>query len=212
MHNKIIVLGASGHAKVISDIVIKTGNTLMGFLDDNINAGTTIIKFEHQEYKVLGKIEDAIKIFKDNPDAKFIIAIGDNITRAKIAEELKLPYITLIHPSANISILTTIGEGTVIMANATVNAGAQIGSHCIINTGAIVEHDNKIENYVHISPNATIAGTVNIGECTHIGAGAIVRNNINITSNCVIGAGAVVVKNIEEKGTYVGVPAKLLKK
>ena len=212
MCNKIIVLGASGHAKVISDMVIKTGNTLIGFLDDNIKAGTTIIEFENQEYKVLGKIKDAIKIFEENPDTKFIIAIGNNNIRAKIAEKLKLPYITLIHPSANISILTTIGEGTVIMANATVNAGTQIGSHCIINTGAIVEHDNKIENYVHISPNATITGTVNIGECTHIGAGAIVRNNINITCNCVIGAGAVVVKDIEEKGTYVGVPAKLLKK
>lgn len=208
MCDKIILLGASGHAKVIADIVIKTGNTLVGFLDDNIKVGTTIIKYEQQEYKVLGKIKDAIKISKENSDVEFIIAIGNNYVREKIANEYELPYITLIHPSANIAINTKIGEGTVIMANATVNAGAQIGSHCIVNTGVVVEHDNKLEDYVHISPNATLCGTVKVGKLTHIGAGATVKNNINITGNCIIGAGAVVVKDIVEEGTYIGVPSK----
>ena len=38
----------------------------------------------------------------------------------------------------------------------------------------------------------------------------MVSNNINIGDDITIGAGAVVVKNIEEKGTYVGVPAKII--
>lgn len=212
MCHKIIVLGASGHAKVISDIIIKTGNTLIGFLDDNVEEGTTILKYQEKEFKVIGKIKDASKLLKESEDIKFTIAIGNNNIRGKISQEQKIPYITLIHPSANISIGTTIGDGTVIMANATINAGTTIGKHCIINTGAIVEHDNKLENYVHISPNATLAGTVYVGEYTHIGVGATIKNNINIVSNCIIGAGAVVVKNIEEKGTYVGVPTKKIGK
>lgn len=207
MCDKIILLGASGHAKVVADIVIKTGNILVGFLDDNIKVETTIIKHERQEYKVLGKIKDAIKISKENSDIKFVIAIGNNYIRKKIANEYELPYITLIHPKTNIGIDTEIGNGTVIMANATVNTGAQIGLHCIVNTGAIVEHDNQLDDYVHISPNTTLCGTVKIGKLTHIGAGATVKNNINITSNCIIGAGAVVVKDIVEEGTYTGVPA-----
>lgn len=207
MCDKIILLGSGGHAKVIADMVIKTGNILVGFLDDNVKAETTIIKYEQQEYKVLGKIKDAIKMSQEISDVKFIIAIGNNHIREKIASEYELPYITLIHPSANIAIDTKIGKGTVIMANATVNTGAQIGSHCIINTGAIVEHDNQLEDYVHISPNATLCGTVKVGKLTHIGAGVTVKNNINITSDCIIGAGAVAVKDIKEEGTYVGVPA-----
>ena len=47
-----------------------------------------------------------------------------------------------------------------------------------------------------------------MGKFTHIGAGTTIKNNIQIIDNCTIGAGAVVVKNIEEKGIYVGVPAK----
>lgn len=212
MCDKIILLGSGGHAKVIADIVMKTGNILVGFLDDNIKSGTTIIKHEQQEYKVLGKIEDAIKIYKENPNIKFIIAIGNNYVREKIANEYELPYTTLIHPRASIAIDTKIEKGTVIMANATVNTGTQIGSHCIVNTGTIVEHDNQLEDYVHISPNATLCGTVKVGKLTHIGAGATVKNNINITSDCIVGAGAAVVKDITTSGTYVGIPAKLLEK
>ena len=97
------------------------------------------------------------------------------------------------------------------MANACINTSAKIGRHCIINTASIVEHDNQIGDYVHLSPNVTCCGTVTIGELTHIGAGATIKNNINITDECIIGAGAVVVKDIQEKGTYVGVPAQKMK-
>ena len=53
--------------------------------------------------------------------------------------------------------------------------------------------------------------SINIGKQTWIGAGPTVKNNISIASGCMIGAGAVVVKKIDEKGTYVGVPARRIK-
>lgn len=208
MSHNIIIIGAGGHSKVVADIIIKTGNNLLGFLDDNLEIGTNIIRFENEKFNVIGKISDSIKYLKEDKNLKFIIAIGNNYVREKISEEYKLPYITLIHPSANVSINTIIQEGTVVMANACINANAIIGKHCIINTGAIIEHDNFLENFIHISPNATLCGTVKIGECTHIGASATIKNNTNITKNCIIGAGAVVVKNIDKTGTYIGVPAK----
>ena len=67
-----------------------------------------------------------------------------------------------------------------------------------------------IGDYVHISPNATLGGTVQIGNGTHIGLNAGVRNNIKICEDCTIGVGAVVINNLNEKGVYVGVPARLL--
>ena len=96
------------------------------------------------------------------------------------------------------------------MAQAVINSCATIGRHCIINSSAVVEHDNVLDDYVHVSPGAVLAGTVNVGANTHIGAGVVVRNNINITSDCTIGAGAVVVRDIVERGTYVGIPARML--
>ena len=208
MQHKVIVLGAGGQAKVIADIIIKNNDLLLGFLDDNKEKNTNIIS----DYKVIGKFDDCIEIQEKNSEIEFVIAIGDNKDRMKIAQKYNLSYYTAIHPNAVIGMNAKIKEGTVIMANAVINPDASIGRHCIINTGVIVEHDNEIEDFVHLSPNSTLAGTVRVGCCTHIGAGSTIRNNINIGSNIVIGAGTVVVKDMEEPGTYIGVPAsKLIK-
>ena len=200
----VVIIGAGGHGKVIADIIIKSGDNLLGFLDDNIPVGTKIIK----NYKTLGKIRECTFLQQYNRKLYFAIAIGDNYIRKNIYERYTLNYYTAIHPSSVIGMEVTIGDGTVIMANACISPNTKIGKCCIVNTGAIIEHDNEIGNYVHVSPNATLCGTVNVGDFTHIGAGATIKNNINITEDCIIGAGAVVVKDILEKGTYVGVPAR----
>ena len=207
MPKQVVIIGAGGHAKVIADIIVKSGDKLLGFLDDNIKKGKKIIN----EYQILGKIDESINLQKGTQNLYFIIAIGDNYTRKSICERYHLNYYTAIHPSSNIGMNVKIEEGTAIMANACINANTRIGKNCIINTGAVIEHDNIIEDYVHISPNATLCGTVKVSSYTHIGAGVVVKNNIKITDNCIIGAGAVVVKDIEEKGTYVGIPTKKIK-
>ncbi len=198
--NKVVIIGASGQAKVIADIVIKSGDELMGFLDDNTDLPDRIVG-----YPYLGVTS---QYYKYANDCSFIIGIGNNSIRRRIAESIDVNWYTAIHPSAQIAIDTTIGEGTVIMANAVVNTSAVIGKHCIINTGSIIEHDNRIGNYVHISPNASLCGTVSVGDLTHIGAGATVKNNISVCGNVVVGAGGVLIRNIDESGTYVGVPVK----
>ncbi len=197
---KVVIIGASGHAKVIADIVIKNGDKLVGFLDDNIQLPEKVIG-----YPYLGVISNYTKYVDD---CSFVIGIGNNSIRKKIAESMVVTWYTAIHPSAQIAIDTVIGEGTVVMANAVINTSARIGVHCIINTTSIIEHDNEIGDYVHVSPNASLCGTVKVGELTHIGAGVTVKNNISVSGDVVVGAGGVVVKDIEEKGTYIGVPAK----
>lgn len=197
---KVIIIGASGHAKVIADIVIKGGDELVGFLDDNAALPEKIIG-----YPYLGIVD---KYLDYSENCYFIIGIGNNSIRKKIAEKISVNWYTAIHPSAQIAIDVQICEGTAIMANVVVNTSASIGKHCIINTGAIVEHDNKLGDYVHISPNATLCGTVSVGNSTHIGAGVTVKNNTTICDNVIVGAGGVVVKDIDEKGIYIGVPAK----
>lgn len=204
MHKKVVIIGAGGHAKVIADIIEKSGDEIVGFLDDNKKKGTTIIK----EYKVLGDFNNRFPLAIANSDYEFIIAIGDNKKREEISHSPNLKFYTAIHPSAQIGLDVEIQEGTVIMANACINSSAKIGKHCIINTGAIIEHDNIIEDFVHISPNAVLGGTVKISKNTHVGIGSTIKNNITICENCKIGAGAVVVKDIEKEGTYIGVPAK----
>lgn len=199
MNKKLIIIGASGHGKVVADLAIKNEYEILGFVDDGKPEG------EHFGFPILGKVE---KILEFGQDCEFVIAIGNNEIRKKIAEHYLVKWTKLVHPTAVIGHGAEIGEGSVVMANAVLNADAKVGKHCIINTAAVVEHDNFLEDYVHISPNAALAGTVLVGEKTHIGIGAIVKNNITITADVVIGAGAVVVQNIQEQGIYCGVPAR----
>lgn len=200
---KVIIIGAGGHAKVIADIVIKCGDELVGFLDDN-----TVLPDKIVGYPYLGIIS-SYHNYAD--ECFFIIGIGNNHIRKKIADSLNVKWYTAIHPSSQIAIDTIIGEGTAVMANAVVNTSAHIGKHCIINTGAVIEHDNVMSDYVHVSPNSALCGTVSVGAFTHVGAGAVIKNNISVCDNVVIGAGATVVKNIKEKGIYIGIPVRKLK-
>lgn len=200
---RVVIIGASGHAKVIADIIIKSGDVLVGFLDDNPDLPDSIIGFPN-----LGDISH----YREYADqCSFIIGIGNNHIRKNIAESMCVRWYTAIHPSAQIALDTHIGEGTVIMPNAVVNTSAVLGKHCILNTGAVAEHDNRIGDYVHISPNAALCGTVCVGDLTHIGAGVVVKNNVSICGNVIVGAGAAVVSNIDAEGIYVGIPAKMKK-
>ena len=202
MSKDVIIIGAGGHAKVIADIIYKSGDNLIGFLDDNLaNKGKEI----YLGKKVIGTTKD-IEIYNKN---YFIIGIGNNSIRKKINNENNLKLYTAIHPSAIIAQDVKIGTGSVIMAGVVINPGTVIGKNCIINTCSSLDHDNLLEDYVHISPGAHLAGTVSVKEGTWICTGAIVKNNITIGKNNIIGAGGVVIKDIiEENTTYIGVPAR----
>ena len=197
--NRLIIIGAGGHGKVIADIALKLGYSDVSYIDDN--AVGEVIGFP-----IIGTSEDIERLNDGVTD--FVIGVGNNAVRKMIAEKYNVNWVSLVHPSAQIAFNAKIGRGTVVMANAAVNVCAMVGEHCIINTCAIVEHDNVIGNYAHISPNVALGGTVRVGSLTHIGIGATVKNNTEICSDCIIGAGAVVVKNINESGTYVGVPIR----
>lgn len=182
MNKKVIVIGAGGHAKVIADIIIKSGDEFIGFLDDNIPEGTEILG-----YKVLGKINDIQKIHNqnknENQEIYFAIGIGNNKLRKEIFENNKVKYYTAIHPSSIIALDVNIGEGTMISANTVINVSTKIGKCCIINTGSILEHDNRIEDFVHISTGVVLAGTVKVGKLSYIGSGVSIKHNIDIEEN-----------------------------
>lgn len=201
MSKKLILIGASGHGKVVADIALNNGYSEIAFLDDKDNVTRC------GEYPVIGKSDSAQKY----ADCDFIVSIGNACVRQKIQQKLEeqnLNVITLIHPRAVVARDVEIGRGTVVMAGAVINPGAKIGNGCIINTCSSVDHDCDIKDFAHVSVGAHLAGTVSVGERTWIGAGATVINNISIIGDCMIGAGAVVVRDIKSEGIYKGVPAR----
>ena len=126
MCKDVIIVGAGGHAKVIADIVKKSGDNLVGFLDDSKEVGS-----EFFDAFILGTVDS----YMEFSEKMFIIAVGNNGIRETISKKLsKVSFYTAIHPTAVVGEGVSIGEGSCVMANAVVNPGASVGNHCIINT------------------------------------------------------------------------------
>jgi len=195
------IIGASGHAKVIIDILLEMGVEISGIWDENLKIHGLL------GYPVKGNFEAFKKIQTEN----IIIAIGNNKIRKKISMELVDNIAVAIHPKAFVSSFANVGVGTVIMANATVNASSLIGKYSIINTNSSVDHDCVLEDYVHISPQAGLAGNVFVGEGSHIGIGASVVQGIKIGCWATVGAGAVVIRDVPDYAVIVGNPGKIIK-
>ncbi len=193
---KVVIIGAGGHGKVAADIVVLSGDKVLGFLDDK--PPEELIGFN-----IIGNFGDIGKW----SDCFYFVAIGNCEIRKKLMSN-NVSWYTAIHPTAVIAGDVKIGEGSLLAANSVINTGTEIGRGCIVNTAATVDHDCVLGDFVHISPGVHLSGSVSVGSGTWIGVGACVINNIEICGNCVIGAGAAVIKNIDEIGTYVGVPAK----
>ena len=183
------LFGASGHAKVIIDILDSQGIAVEGIFDDN---------------KEIKKILD-YQVDESSMDSPLIICIGDNKIRRKLVERFAaFEFGKAIHATAQLSKYASVGEGTVMMHGAIVQASSVVGKHCIINTGASVDHDCTIEDFVHLSPQVTLCGNVHIGEGTHIGAGTVVLPGVSIGKWCVVGAGSVVAKDLPDFVLAVG--------
>ena len=196
-----LIYGASGHAKVIMEIIKA----------DALEEVDCIFDDDQSKKSLLGiDIQHAFSTAMEQQ--KTVIAIGNNKIRKTITEKISNPFCKpLIHTSAVVSDLAKIAEGSVVMAGALINPAVEIGKHCIINTGAVVEHDVQLEDFVHISPNATITGNVEIGEGTQIGAGSVVIPGTKIGSWVTVGAGAVVIEDIPDFAVVVGNPGRIIK-
>ena len=192
------LFGASGHAKVIIDI-LGLNRIPIGVLYD-----------DSPRYRVLM----GHKVFSTqqcNPKGPLIVSIGSNRFRRQITERYPMSFYTAVHPQAVIAQSAQIGDGTVIMAGAVVEAESEIAAHCIINTCASVNHECYIGAYSHISPNATLCGNVVVGEGSWIGAGATIIPGIKIGRWCIIGAGSVVLNDIPDFAVAVGNPARIIR-
>ena len=201
-NNRIFLYGASGHAKVICEILEAQHRNPYGLVDDNPNLTSLL------EYPVYHTFEQAAVTEHD----QFIISIGNNRIRKAIAAKLGTAIFTnAIHPAAVISPRSSVGSGTVVMPNVSLNAHSNIGNHVILNTNCSIDHDCLLEDYVHISPNAALAGNVQVGEGTQIGIGACVMQNIRIGKWVTIGAGAVIIRDVPDFAVVVGNPGRIIK-
>lgn len=204
VNQSIILIGYSGHGYVLAETAIENGYHIIGYADNVSNENNPF------DLKFLGS-EKNENFMGWKKDVSFLIGIGNNIIREKVADTIKSyekKIESLIHLSASVSKSANIGKGTFINKNVSVNAMAIIGENVILNTGCIIEHDCEIKNYVHVAPGAVLTGGVIIGERTLVGANAVIKQGVKIGKDVIIGAGAVVLQDVQDGTTVLGNPGK----
>lgn len=195
------VIGAGGHAKVVLSTLQAAGIKADGIFDDSPEKQG----LELFGVRVIGSL-DAARAMKPQVG---IIAIGDNKSRHRIAEEFAgWEWPCIVHPNSYVHHSVSLGPGTVVFAGCVVQPDTRIGSHVIINTGATVDHDCVIHNFVHLAPGTHLAGYVVVEEGVLMGVGSVAIPGVRIGAWSVVGAGGVVIKDLPSFVVAVGVPAK----
>lgn len=209
MAERLVILGAGGHAKMVIEAAQSQGayepTLCLAHIDDLVPNVLGVAVEPESDQRLMALQRDGFHAF---------VAVGSNRLRRKLCDKLQslgLPLATIISSRAWVSPSASIGIGTIVMPGAIIGAAANVGRGAIINTSASVDHDGVIGDYVHIAPGVHLAGCVTIGAGSFLGVGSSVIPERTIGTSSTVGAGAVVVRNIPDNQVWVGCPARFLK-
>ena len=181
---------------------------LLGFLDDDPKLrGQSVAGIP-----VLGPIQAAA-----DDGRCYIIGIASyrsRNVRERVAERLALPeerFATIVHPSAHLSRLTTIGPGSAVLQGSAVESRATIGKHVLVSPMSIVSHDVSVDDFATLALRATVCGSVRVGRHAYIGACAVVRDGVEVGEGALVGIGAVAMREVAAGTTVLGNPARPLR-
>lgn len=206
----IVVIGGGGHAKVVISVLNKINDySIYGYVSKE--SGGEVLGVQY-----LGTDEILPSLLHVHGVKYAAMGIGFSVpagARSEIADSIigmGFEFPPVVSPDSFSSSHVLLDEGVFINDAASIGPDVKIGRFAIVNRCSSVDHDSIIGNFVHIAPNAALAGGVVVGNHVQIGIGAIITEYLEVIDGSIIGAGAVIVKDCHERGTYVGIPGKLL--
>lgn len=206
----VVVLGASGHAREILDVLEALNAegaryVILGFVAPD---GGDHSALHARGYEVLGSDEILGDI-----DAAYVIGIGSPDARRRldrVAGGHGLVPVTLVHPAATVAARMQMAPGVVIAAGAQVSSGARLGRHTHVGLNATVGHDCVLGDYVTVNAQAALSGDVTVESGATIGTNSAVIQGRRVARDSLVGAGAVIVHDVPAAVTAFGVPARPL--
>jgi sugar O-acyltransferase (sialic acid O-acetyltransferase NeuD family) len=197
------VIGAGGHAKVVIATLEASGWTVKAVYDDQPALwGKTVLGHP---------IQGPVAKLASMPGAPAIIAVGDPSVRERIARQMPLNWVSVVHPAATVHASVRVGAGTAVFAGAVVQPDVVLGQHVIVNTGAMVDHDGVIGDFANIGPGTHLAGGVQIGSRSELGTGCILIPCVQVGGHSIVGAGAVLIHDVPHGVVVAGCPARVLR-
>ncbi|GGE91784.1 NeuD/PglB/VioB family sugar acetyltransferase [Mycetocola zhadangensis] len=204
---KTLLVGASGLAREVL-AVIREGQThvVFGILDD----GWADMSDEFDGVPVLGPTERAL----DYVDTKLLVCVGSGVARERIVARLTelgvgpAGYTTVVDPTVRNPSRSSIGHGSIVLANVAVTASVAIGNHVVIMPNVTLTHDDVLEDFVTVAAGAVFGGGVHIGRGAYIGMNASVRQHVVVGESATLGMSAALLTNLPSGETWIGVPAR----
>lgn len=208
----LVLIGGSGFGAKVAELARLTNRYhIQGFLDDKTVANPDVALG-----KQLGSLSDIESLFAGDPKVAFFIALGDNHSRRKVAEDAlnTVPsdrFPTITHPTALVLPSATIGFGCLLSYGSIVETSVSIGNFVIINTRVSISHHARVDSFSSLAPSAALAGASAIGSETAVGMGVMVHHGISIGSQSVVGSLSLVNKNLPDNVVALGNPAKVIR-
>jgi UDP-perosamine 4-acetyltransferase len=204
----LVIVGASGHAKVVIDLFREVdAYRVIGLIDPDPTPRKVL------GVPVIGTDADLSTLRGQGVSSAFV-AIGDNRVRHRIGRELEAKGFTLVKAisrRAAVSPSALLGAGVAVMAGAVVNAETRIDDLAILNTNASVDHDCRLGEACHVAPGSALAGNVEVGRLAFLGVGVRAIPGVSIGEGSVVGAGATVVRDLPGNIVAMGTPARVVR-
>ena len=190
--DEVFLIGAGGHATVVSDAVRSVGGRVAGYVAPEASPSFDDLPWLGTEEGFLSRRGEGLTYLA--------LSLGDLSLRSRLItlyeEKTGTLFPPIVHARAFVAEDATLGKGAQVMAGAVVQPGARLGAFTIVNTAAVVEHGCSVGPNSHVAPGAILLGNVHVGEEVLVGAGAVVLPTRSVGDGTLIGAGTTVTEDV----------------
>lgn len=197
-----VVIAGTGMPDVIQTVaaIQATGGEsleVLGFLDDNpTNASRNLGK-----YRIVG----GFSWISDNRNVAVFNAIMRSTTLRRATTEklrgLGAKFFSLVHPTASVE-YARVGEGCYVGKNVHLEFGSSIGDGSVVLANSTIAHDSQVGRHCFLGSGVHIQGHATIEDEVFIGAGSVIHPNVTVRMGVSIDTNGVISANTKVGGAY----------